>query len=76
MTVKFNAKPTQVTTARNYRKAYMKLLTAATGAPKVVDEYFFGPADDRDEESSEVRPYAYAFVSFCMAIGIFILTQY
>lgn len=69
MTTKFNAKSTQ-TLARDYRKAYVKLLTAAANAPRKVDEYFFGPADDRDEESAEIRPYAYAFVSFCIAVFI------
>lgn len=50
--------------SRQYRKAYMKLLSAVVSVPKSVDEYFFCEVDDRDEETSEVRPYFYAAIAF------------
>lgn len=75
MKVKFNAKVTQDSFERDYRKAYIKLLSGAAKAPKLVDEFFFGKESDRDEESAEIRPYTYAFISFCLAMGIFILAQ-
>lgn len=55
----------------SYRKSFMKLLTVAANAPKAVDEYFFGQADDREEESEEVRPYFYGSISFGIAVLLF-----
>ena len=74
---KYNAKPTQTETkfVRNYRKAYMTLLSAATETARGMDEYFFGQADDRDEASEEIRPYFYGFLTFCSAVGLWVITQ-
>ena len=56
---------------RDYRRAYMKLLTAATSVPKTIDEYFFGTVDDSTDESEEIRPYFYGSISFGLAILLF-----
>ncbi len=70
---KLNVKSTQF--ERNYRKAYMTLLSAATNGAKAVDTYFFGEAGERDEDSEEIRPYFYGFITFCLAVFIWLLTQ-
>lgn len=60
---------------RDYRKAYMKLLSAVTNVPKAVDEYFFMPAEERDEYEEGVRPYFYGSLSFIIAVGLFIFVS-
>ena len=57
---------------RDYHKAYIKLLTAAASAPKTVDEYLFGTAEERTEEEADVRPHFYGSLSFGIAVVLFI----
>lgn len=56
---------------RDYRKAWIKLLTQAAQIPRQIDEYFFGQADDRDEASEEIRPYFYGFILFSLTVLLF-----
>ena len=60
---------------KDYVKAYMKLLTQVAQVPrrsiKVVDEYFFGTIEERDEDSESVRPYFYGSMSFGLAVLLF-----
>lgn len=61
--------------ARDYRKAYIKLLSGAVSVPKAVDEYFFGPVEERTEEDAEVRPYFYGSMLFAIAVALFISVE-
>lgn len=70
MTIKVD-KRKQSTFTRDYRKAYVKLLTKVANVPKAVDEYFFGTADERTEESDSVRPYFYGSMSLGLAVLLF-----
>lgn len=60
----------QSTFESSYRKALIKILTAAASAPKAVDELLFGNAGDRTEEESEVRPYFYSSGTFGIAVTV------
>lgn len=65
MSVRTNVKSTQFESA--YRKAYIRLLTTAASAPKAVDEYFFGTAEERTEDEADVRPHFYGSLAFGLA---------
>lgn len=54
---------------RDYMKAWLKLLSKV---PRQVDEYFFGPVEERDEYEESVRPYFYGCTSFIIAVTLFI----
>lgn len=56
----------------SYRKAFIKLLTVAAIAPKAVDEYFFGTAEERTEDESEIRPHFYGSLAFGIAVALFV----
>ena len=72
MSVRTNVSSTQFESA--YRKAYIRLLTTAASAPKAVDEFIFGTAEERTEEESEVRPYFYGSLSFGIAVVSLVYT--
>jgi len=54
---------------RDYRRAWLKLLTQVAQTPRQIDTYFFGTDDDRDED---VRPYFYGSMSFGLAVALFL----
>lgn len=60
---------------REYKKAFIKLLTQAVQATRrligVVDEYFFGTIGKRDEDTESIRPFFYGSISFGLAILLF-----
>lgn len=68
-------KQTQAITEKQYVKAWLKLLTEVAQVPrrsiKVVDEYFFGTIEERDEETESVRPYFYGSASFGLSVLLF-----
>ncbi|MGY3187283.1 hypothetical protein [Lysinibacillus sp. TE18511] len=54
---------------REYKKAYIKLLTqAAADTAKQVDAYFFG----EEGEDGELRVWYYGTTAFSIAIALFI----
>ncbi|KOP69721.1 hypothetical protein AMS59_22645 [Lysinibacillus sp. FJAT-14745] len=54
---------------REYKKAYIKLLTkAAANAAKQIDAYFFG----EEGEDGELRVWYYGTTTFSIAIALFI----
>ncbi|KPN89542.1 hypothetical protein [Lysinibacillus sp. ZYM-1] len=54
---------------REYKKAYIKLLTkAAANTAKQVDAYFFG----EEGEDGELRVWYYGTTAFSIAIALFI----
>lgn len=72
MPVRTNVKSTQFESA--YRKAYIRLLTTVASAPKAVDEYFFGTAEDRTEDEADVRPHFYGSLAFGLATVALVYT--
>lgn len=54
---------------REYKKAYIKLLTkAAANSAKQVDAYFFG----EEGEDSDLRVWCYGTTAFSIVIALFI----
>lgn len=62
-------KPSSQSFEREYKKAYIKLLTkAAANTAKQVDAYFFG----EEGEDGELRVWYYGTTAFSIAIALFI----
>ncbi len=60
---------TALSLEREYKKAYIKLLTkAAANTAKQVDAYFFG----EEGEDGELRVWYYGTTAFSIAIALFI----
>ena len=55
-----------------YINTWLELLTQAAQATRQIDEYFFGTAEERTEDESDIRPHFYVSISFGIAVALFV----